>query len=40
VLTLEELKTEPLDMFTTVIIGSSVTGAKHGSLLTPRGYRL
>ena len=38
VLTLEKLREEPVDMFTTVFIGSGATGLKDGWLVTPRGY--
>lgn len=38
-LTLEELETAPMDMFTTVFIGSSSTRAGKDRLVTPRGYR-
>lgn len=38
-LTLEELETAPMDMFTTVFIGSSSTRAGQDRLVTPRGYR-
>ena len=37
-LTLEELREETVDMFTTVFIGSGGTGLKGGRLVTPRGY--
>lgn len=36
--TLEELREETADMFTTVFIGSSSTGLRNGRLVTPRGY--
>ncbi len=39
VLTLEELKDEELDMFTTVFIGSSATENLGGRMVTPRGYQ-
>lgn len=39
VLTLAELETTPVDMFTTVYIGSSNTKAVAGWMVTPRGYR-
>ena len=38
-LTLEQLRDEKTDMFTTVFIGSSGTFVKNGWLITPRGYR-
>lgn len=38
-LTLAQLRDTPLDMLTTVIIGSSETMMKNGRLVTPRGYR-
>lgn len=40
VLTLGELAHEPLDMFTTVLIGSAETQERFGRMLTLRGYRL
>lgn len=40
VLTLGELKNTTVDMFTTVIIGNSVTRVIGGRLVTPRGYKL
>lgn len=39
VTTLGALKDQKIDMFCTVIIGSSVTRAEDGRLVTPRGYR-
>ena len=39
VLTLGELVHEPLDMFTTVLIGNAETQERFGRMLTPRGYR-
>lgn len=39
-LTLGELVHEPLDMFTTVLIGNAETQERFGRMLTPRGYRL
>ena len=39
VLTLAELETMPVDMFTTVYIGNSNTKAVSGWMVTPRGYR-
>ena len=33
------LREERLDMFTTVFIGNSATGAINGWMVTPRGYR-
>ena len=38
VLTLEELREESVDMFTTVFIGSNTTRLTDGRLVTPRGY--
>ena len=38
-LTLEELRSAELDMFTTVFVGSSETRVQNGRLITPRGYR-
>ena len=38
-LTLAELETTPVDMFTTVFIGNSATRALQGWMVTPRGYR-
>ncbi|MBR5089737.1 MAG: precorrin-3B C(17)-methyltransferase, partial [Ruminiclostridium sp.] len=40
ILTLGELKTTVVDMFTTVFVGNSVTRVIGGKLVTPRGYRL
>ncbi len=40
VLTLNELKSAKVDMFTTVVIGNSTTKIINGKLVTPRGYRL
>ena len=40
VLTLEELRQTPVDMFTTVFIGNSQTYEENGRMITPRGYRL
>lgn len=37
--TLEELKEEEVDMFTTVFIGNSQTKMLGGRMVTPRGYR-
>ena len=37
--TLERLKNIPVDMFTTVFIGSSETREINGKMVTPRGYR-
>ena len=37
-LTLDELKDTPVDMFTTVFIGSSGTENIRGSMVTRRGY--
>ena len=39
ILTLAELRDERVDMFTTVIVGSSQTFLKSGRLITLRGYR-
>ena len=39
ILTLAQLREERLDMFTTVFIGNSATGAINGWMVTPRGYR-
>ena len=39
VLTLAQLETTPVDMFTTVFIGNSQTKRLHGNMVTPRGYR-
>ena len=39
VLTLEELRSAPVDMFCTVFIGNSMTRTICGTLITPRGYR-
>lgn len=38
-LTLDELKNESVDMFTTVFIGNSETRNISGKMVTPRGYR-
>lgn len=38
ILTLAELGDAPIDMFTTVFIGSSATQVLHGRMVTPRGY--
>lgn len=38
-LTLAQLREEPVDMFTTVFIGSSTTRNVGGRMVTPRGYR-
>ena len=40
ILTLEELKDTPVDMFTTVFIGNASTKVLDGKMVTPRGYRL
>ncbi|NLU23708.1 MAG: precorrin-3B C(17)-methyltransferase [Clostridiales bacterium] len=40
VLSLSELETAQVDMFTTVFIGSSQTKVIDGKMVTPRGYRL
>ena len=39
VLSLEELRNAPVDMFCTVFIGNSMTRTICGKLITPRGYR-
>lgn len=39
ILTLADLEHAPMDMFTTVFIGSSSTCLLAGKLVTPRGYR-
>lgn len=39
ILTLDELKTTTVDMFTTVFIGNSQTKVIDGKMVTPRGYR-
>ena len=36
---LEDMPKEPVDMFTTVIIGNSQTKIVNGRMVTPRGYR-
>lgn len=38
ILTLDELKNETVDMFTTVFIGNSQTKLINGKMVTPRGY--
>ena len=40
VMTLQELKDEQVDMFTTVFIGNSKTKLMNGKMITPRGYKL
>ncbi|MEZ4509768.1 MAG: precorrin-3B C(17)-methyltransferase [Eubacteriales bacterium] len=40
VLSLQELRNTPVDMFTTVLIGNSQTKVIDGRMVTPRGYRL
>lgn len=40
VMTLEELSTRQVDMFTTVFIGNSQTRVVRGRMVTPRGYRI
>lgn len=37
---LDELRNEPVDMFTTVFIGNSMTEEIDGQMVTPRGYEL
>ena len=39
ILTLAELETAPVDMFTTVFIGNAATRQLSGKMVTPRGYR-
>lgn len=39
IMTLEELKNESVDMFTTVFAGNSETRIINGKMVTPRGYR-
>ena len=39
ILTLEQLREERVDMFTTVFVGSSATQNIAGRMVTPRGYR-
>ena len=39
ILTLAELETAPVDMFTTVFIGNAETKQLSGRMVTPRGYR-
>lgn len=39
VLDLKTLRDTPADMFTTVFVGSSLTGEIGGRMVTPRGYR-
>lgn len=38
ILTLAELETTPVDMFTTVYIGNAATRVVSGKMVTPRGY--
>lgn len=40
ILSLQELKTTRVDMFTTVFIGNSQTKALNGHMVTPRGYHI
>lgn len=40
VMTLEELSTRQVDMFTTVFIGNSQTRVVRGRMVTPRGYQV
>lgn len=40
ILTLKELQTEKVDMFTTIIIGNETTKMIGDKLITPRGYRI
>ncbi len=40
ILSLEELRDEQVDMFTTIIIGNETTKAIGDKLVTPRGYRI
>ena len=40
IMTLEELKNEKVDMFTTIFVGNSQTRVINGKMVTPRGYRL
>jgi precorrin-3B C17-methyltransferase len=40
ILSLRELRTTPVDMFTTVFIGNSQTKKINGYMVTPRGYEL
>ena len=40
VLTLAELRDEPVDMLTTVFVGAPQTTIVNGHLVTPRGYRI
>ncbi|MGL5433851.1 MAG: precorrin-3B C(17)-methyltransferase [Lachnospiraceae bacterium] len=40
ILTLGELRSSQVDMFTTVFIGNSQTKAIGGAMVTPRGYRI
>ena len=39
VLSLAQLATTPVDMFTTVFIGNAATRQLGGKMVTPRGYR-
>ena len=38
-LTLAELESTAVDMFTTVFVGNAATQILHGRMVTPRGYR-
>lgn len=40
ILTLEELKNEAVDMFTTVFVGNNETKVIDDKMVTPRGYRI
>ena len=40
VTTLDKIADEPINMFTTVIIGNSTTKIQNGKMLTPRGYKI
>ncbi len=37
---LQELETQDIDMFTTIIVGNSMTYVKKGKMITPRGYKM
>ena len=37
---LKDLRTQDIDMFTTIIVGNSMTYVKKGKMITPRGYKM
>ncbi len=40
IMSLEQLRNTPVDMFTTVFIGNCATKVINGKMVTPRGYRI